>query len=93
MDILYLKKKTTILPQNMNQGTNVQFSVGARQFSHFTNIKINSPVPPPTQNLPFNGYYIGRFRSFVYNFFGITKYKVTTLLIFLKVYTYVLYPV
>jgi hypothetical protein len=47
MDILYLKKKTTILPQNMNQGTNVQFSAGARQFSHFSNIEMNSPAPPP----------------------------------------------
>jgi hypothetical protein len=37
-------------------------------------------------------YYIGHFRSFVYDFIGITKYKITTLLIFLNVYTYIHIP-
>jgi len=35
--------------------------------------------------------YVGNFRSYVYNFIAITKHKITTLLIFLNVYTCVLY--
>jgi len=34
---------------------------------------------------------MGHFRSFVYDFIVITKDKVTTLLIFMNVYTYILY--
>jgi hypothetical protein len=37
--------------------------------------------------------YGGHFSSYVYDFLVITKHKITTLLIFLKVYTYVLYSV
>jgi hypothetical protein len=37
--------------------------------------------------------YVGHFRSFMYDFIVITKYKITTLLIFLNVYTYVLYTI
>jgi len=37
--------------------------------------------------------YVGHFRSFVYDvvFVAITKHKITMLLIFLNVYTYVMY--
>ena len=35
--------------------------------------------------------YVGHLRSFVYSFIVIAKYKMITVLIFLNVYTYVLY--
>jgi len=35
--------------------------------------------------------YVGHFRSYANNFIVITKYKIPTVLIFLNVYTYVLY--
>jgi hypothetical protein len=45
----------------------------------------------PYSTFSYRQNYEGHFRSFVCNCLVITKYKITTLLIFLNVYTYVLY--